>query len=120
MSNLLFLLNYKFAKPNPAFLRLLSSASWFPLLAYSFSVLVWTREIRELQNISYKCSPHVSSHTKAYLTLTSFEKGGDGDGPSECDNKYHSDNTPVVALSTGWFNHKSRCLHNITISGHGG
>ena len=25
----------------------------------------------------------------------------------DCDNKYHSDNTPVVALSTGWFNHKS-------------
>ncbi|KAK7374243.1 hypothetical protein VNO80_07671 [Phaseolus coccineus] len=30
-----------------------------------------------------------------------------------------SDDTPVVALSTGWFNHKSRCLHNITISGNG-
>ncbi|KAK7394789.1 hypothetical protein VNO78_15328 [Psophocarpus tetragonolobus] len=65
---------------------------------------------------TYKCSPPLSSHTKAYLTLNSFEKGGDGNGPSKCDNQYHSDYTPVVALSTGWFNHKSRCLHNITIS----
>lgn len=68
---------------------------------------------------TYKCSPPVSSHTKAYLTLNSFEKGGDGNGPSTCDNKYYSDDTPVVALSTGWFNTKRRCLHNITISGNG-
>ncbi|KAI9110007.1 hypothetical protein K1719_019048 [Acacia pycnantha] len=67
----------------------------------------------------YKCSPPVSDHTKAHLTLNSFEKGGDGGGPSECDNKYHSDEKPVVALSTGWFNHKSRCLHNITITANG-
>ncbi|TKY65469.1 putative ripening-related protein 2 [Spatholobus suberectus] len=67
----------------------------------------------------YECSPLVSSHTKAYLTFNSFEKGGDGGSPSECDNQYHSDDTTVVALSTGWFNfnNKSRCLHNITISG---
>ncbi|KAG2725182.1 hypothetical protein I3760_01G054700 [Carya illinoinensis] len=44
----------------------------------------------------YKCSPPVSSHTKAKLTINSFEKGGDGGGPSECDNKYHSNNTPVT------------------------
>lgn len=68
---------------------------------------------------TYKCSPLVSSHTKAYLTLNSFEKGGDGNGPSACDGKYHSDETPVVALSTGWFNTKRRCLHNITINGNG-
>ncbi|XP_027351366.1 putative ripening-related protein 1 [Abrus precatorius] len=61
----------------------------------------------------------MSTHTKAQLTLNSFEKGGDGGGPSECDNQYHSDDTPVVALSTGWFNHKSRCLNNITISANG-
>ncbi|KAF9613796.1 hypothetical protein IFM89_011965 [Coptis chinensis] len=67
----------------------------------------------------YKCSPPVSSNTKAVLTLNSFEDGGDGGGPSECDNKYHSDDKPVVALSTGWFNHESRCLKNITISGNG-
>ncbi|KAK9273132.1 hypothetical protein L1049_017939 [Liquidambar formosana] len=68
---------------------------------------------------TYTCSPSVSSQTKAHLTINSFEKGGDGGGPSECDNQYHSDNTPVVALSTGWFNKKGRCLHNITISANG-
>jgi len=68
---------------------------------------------------TFKCSPAVSSNTKAQLTLNSFEEGGDGGGPSACDNKYHSDDTPVVALSTGWFNNMSRCLHNVTISANG-
>ncbi|KAJ0052344.1 hypothetical protein Pint_00411 [Pistacia integerrima] len=68
---------------------------------------------------TYKCSPPVSSHTKAWLTLNGFEAGQDGGAPSECDNKYHSDDTPVVALSTGWFNRKSRCLNNITITANG-
>ncbi|PKI38650.1 hypothetical protein CRG98_040960 [Punica granatum] len=48
-----------------------------------------------------------------------FEKGKDGGGPSECDNQYHSDDIPIVALSTGWFNHRSRCHRNITINGNG-
>lgn len=68
---------------------------------------------------TYKCSPQVSKRTKATLTINSFQKGGDGGGPSECDNKFHSDNTPVVALSTGWFNNRKRCLHYITIHGNG-
>ncbi|KAJ4952402.1 hypothetical protein NE237_029234 [Protea cynaroides] len=68
---------------------------------------------------TYQCSPTVSGHTKAVLTLNSFEKGGDGGGPSECDNRYHSDDTPVVALSTGWFKKKRRCFNNITISAYG-
>lgn len=68
---------------------------------------------------TYKCSPPVSSHTKAKLTVNSFEPGGDGGAPSECDNKYHSDKELVVALSTGWFNNKSRCLNYITIYGNG-
>lgn len=68
---------------------------------------------------TYRCSPSVSSHTKATLTLNSFQKGGDGGGPSECDNKYHPDKTPVVALSTGWFNNKKRCKNFITIHGNG-
>ncbi|KAK4418644.1 Kiwellin-1 [Sesamum alatum] len=68
---------------------------------------------------TYKCSPAVSGTTKAVLTINSFEKGGDGGGPSECDNKYHSDDTPVVALSTGWYNGGSRCLKNIIISANG-
>ena len=67
----------------------------------------------------YKCSPPVSSHTKAFLTLNGFQKNEDGGAPSECDNKYHSDDTPVVALSTGWYNKGSRCLNNITITANG-
>ncbi|KAF8413158.1 hypothetical protein HHK36_001133 [Tetracentron sinense] len=68
---------------------------------------------------TYKCSPAVSGRTKATLTINSFEEGGDGGAPSECDNKFHSDDMPVVALSTGWFNKKGRCLNNITIHGNG-
>ncbi|KAK9103599.1 hypothetical protein Sjap_020853 [Stephania japonica] len=67
----------------------------------------------------YKCSPQATSNTKAVLTINSFEKGGDGGGPSECDNQYHSDDTPIVALSTGWFSHRQRCFNNITIHGNG-
>ncbi|KAE8734390.1 putative ripening-related protein 5 [Hibiscus syriacus] len=68
---------------------------------------------------TYKCSPPVSSRTKATLTLNSFQAGGDGGGPSECDNQYHSDDDPVVALSTGWFSDKRRCLKYINIYGNG-
>ena len=68
---------------------------------------------------TYKCSPPVSSQTTTYLTLNSFEDGGDGSGPSKRDNQYYSDDTPVVALSTGWFNNKGRCFNNITISANG-
>ncbi|ESR58310.1 hypothetical protein CICLE_v10023281mg, partial [Citrus x clementina] len=45
---------------------------------------------------TYKCSPPVSSHTKAYLTLNSFEAGRDGGVPSEGDSWHHSDGTSVV------------------------
>ncbi|XVF33350.1 hypothetical protein REPUB_Repub17cG0161000 [Reevesia pubescens] len=68
---------------------------------------------------TYNCSPPVTSHTKAVLTLNSFEKGADGGGPSECDKKFHSDDLKIVALSTGWFNKNKRCFHNITIRGNG-
>ncbi|PKU61133.1 putative ripening-related protein 2 [Dendrobium catenatum] len=67
----------------------------------------------------YHCSPQVTGETKAIMTINSFAKGGDGGGPSECDNKYHSDNEKVVALSTGWYNHGSRCLKNIRINANG-
>ncbi|XP_057496712.1 uncharacterized protein LOC130781525 [Actinidia eriantha] len=67
----------------------------------------------------YRCSPIVSGNTKAVLTLNSFQAGGDGGGPSECDNQYHSDDTPVVALSTGWYNKGRRCLNDIIISANG-
>ncbi|KAG9452636.1 hypothetical protein H6P81_005540 [Aristolochia fimbriata] len=68
---------------------------------------------------TYKCSPPVTRHTKAILTLNSFEKGGDGGAPAACDGKYHSDRTPVVALSTGWFNKGKRCHNKIKISANG-
>ncbi|GAA0165076.1 hypothetical protein LIER_20571 [Lithospermum erythrorhizon] len=68
---------------------------------------------------TYKCSPSVTKNTKAVLTLNSFEKGQDGGGPSECDGKFHSDNKPIVALSTGWYNGGSRCHKYVTISGNG-
>jgi hypothetical protein len=50
----------------------------------------------------FRCSPPVSASTPATLTLNSFEKGKDGGGPSECDNRFHSDKEKVVALSSGW------------------
>ncbi|CAL5196101.1 unnamed protein product [Lathyrus oleraceus] len=68
---------------------------------------------------TFKCSPQVSRHTKATLTLNSFEKGGSGGSASACDNNFHSDNTPVVALSTGWLNNHRRCLKKIVIFGNG-
>jgi hypothetical protein len=64
----------------------------------------------------YRCSPPVTSSTKAMLTLNSFEKGKDGGGPSECDNVFHSDEEKVVALSTGWFSNMARCGHRIKIA----
>jgi hypothetical protein len=43
----------------------------------------------------------MSSQTKAILTLNIFEEGGDGGNKSQCDEEYHSNDTLVVALSTG-------------------
>ncbi|KAK7274478.1 hypothetical protein RIF29_15570 [Crotalaria pallida] len=68
---------------------------------------------------TFKRSPPVTKRTKGILTLNSFEKGGDGGGASACDNKFHKDNKPVVALSTGWFNHGKRCFKHINIFGNG-
>ncbi|KAL3517151.1 hypothetical protein ACH5RR_024053 [Cinchona calisaya] len=64
---------------------------------------------------TFECSPRVSRRTKAVLTLNSFEEGGDGGGASSCDGEFHSDETPVVALSTGWFDNRRRCLSKISI-----
>ncbi|XP_020984860.2 kiwellin-like [Arachis duranensis] len=64
----------------------------------------------------YTCSPPVSSSTKAILTLNGFSEGGDGGAPSECDDQYHQNSEPVVALSTGWFNKVALCLRYITIT----
>ncbi|CAN1174620.1 Putative ripening-related protein 2 [Linum perenne] len=60
------------------------------------------------------------TNAKAMLTINSFEKGGDGGGPSECDGKYHSDDTLIVALSTGPYANGQRCNKFITVSGNGG
>ncbi|XXG63926.1 hypothetical protein AAC387_Pa05g2008 [Persea americana] len=67
----------------------------------------------------YDCSPPITGNTGATMTINSFAKGGDGGGPSECDNQYHSDDELVVALSTGWYNGGSRCLNNIRINANG-
>ncbi|TKY65500.1 ripening-related protein 1 [Spatholobus suberectus] len=50
--------------------------------------------------------------------FTSFEKGGDGVALHNVTTST-IDDTTVMALSTRWFNKKSRCLHNITISANG-
>ncbi|KAG0456958.1 hypothetical protein HPP92_022115 [Vanilla planifolia] len=67
----------------------------------------------------YYCSPPITAETHATMTINSFAKGGDGGGPSECDGRYHSDDEMVVALSTGWYNHGSRCLKKIRIHANG-
>ncbi|PKA53101.1 Putative ripening-related protein 2 [Apostasia shenzhenica] len=68
----------------------------------------------------YSCSPAVTGHqTTATMTVNSFAGGGDGGGPSECDQKYHGDDEMVVALSTGWYEGGSRCSKNIRIEANG-
>ncbi|RYR72287.1 hypothetical protein Ahy_A02g006481 isoform A [Arachis hypogaea] len=48
---------------------------------------------------TYECSPQVTTHTKAYLTLNSFEKDGDGGGP-RCHKKItiHGNGRSVEAM----------------------
>ncbi|CAL5401017.1 unnamed protein product [Camellia sinensis] len=67
----------------------------------------------------YRCSPTVSNQTKGVLTLNPFQGDVDGDGLCECDNEYHSGDTPIAALSTGWYNGGRRCLNYITINANG-
>lgn len=72
------------------------------------------QDVCNIQVFATSYKPHQSN------TYTQqFRKGKDGGGPSKCDNQYHSDDKPIVALSTGWFNNKSRCHNNITISANG-
>ncbi|MCL7036456.1 hypothetical protein MKW94_023664 [Papaver nudicaule] len=68
---------------------------------------------------TFTCSPHPAH--PAILTLNGFERGEDGGGASECDGQFHDNNTPIVALSTGWFkfSNMKRCLKNIAITGNG-
>ncbi|CAI0384118.1 unnamed protein product [Linum tenue] len=53
---------------------------------------------------TYECSPPITEQTKAVLTLNSFE------------NKFHGDGERVVALSSGWFDHRKSCLQRIKIT----
>ncbi|XP_022140319.1 ripening-related protein grip22-like [Momordica charantia] len=68
----------------------------------------------------FKCSPRVTSSTRAILTNNDFSKGGDGGDPSECDGKFHDNSHPIVALSTGWYNGGSRCGRKIRITARNG
>ncbi|KAI6699658.1 hypothetical protein NL676_013982 [Syzygium grande] len=65
---------------------------------------------------TFTCSPPVTSSTPAILTNNDFSQGGDGGDPSECDEQYHDSSELIVALSTGWFNDKSRCEKMIQIT----
>ncbi|KAK3008021.1 LOW QUALITY PROTEIN: hypothetical protein RJ639_014488, partial [Escallonia herrerae] len=65
---------------------------------------------------TYECSP---SQYKGNTPTEQFQKGGYGGGLSECDNQYHSDDTPVVALSTGWYSGGGRCHNHIIVSANG-
>ncbi|KAJ3682265.1 hypothetical protein LUZ60_014838 [Juncus effusus] len=67
-----------------------------------------------------KCSPPVTNNTPGILTLNDFGKSGDGGGATACDGKYHSDDDLIVALSTGWFNNKTRCNMKIKITAKNG
>ncbi|OMO67401.1 Barwin-related endoglucanase [Corchorus capsularis] len=69
---------------------------------------------------TYKCSPPVTSSTKAKLTNNDFSEGGDGGGASSCDGRYHSNSERIVALSTGWFSNGSRCGKMIRITASNG
>ncbi|XP_047052570.1 putative ripening-related protein 2 [Lolium rigidum] len=69
---------------------------------------------------TYRCSPPVTSSTRAVMTLNDFDEGGDGGDPSECDGVFHKNTERVVALSTGWYSGNSRCGRNIRIRANGG
>ncbi|CAK9314390.1 unnamed protein product [Citrullus colocynthis] len=68
----------------------------------------------------YKCSPRVTSSTRAILTNNNFSEGGDGGDPSECDEQFHDNSELIVALSTGWYNGGSRCGKKIRITARNG
>ncbi|KAF5447168.1 hypothetical protein F2P56_032738 [Juglans regia] len=68
----------------------------------------------------FKCSPPVTSSTRALLTNNDFSEGGDGGGASSCDESFHENSERVVALSTGWFDGGSRCGKMIKITASNG
>ncbi|CAI9278007.1 unnamed protein product [Lactuca saligna] len=70
------------------------------------------------QHVSKRLLLGLANITQAPMTISSFEKGGDGGAPSACDGKYHSNSEYIVALSTKWYNHGQRCFDYIDIYYH--
>ncbi|XP_020262178.1 putative ripening-related protein 2 [Asparagus officinalis] len=85
-------------------------------MSWSFLPLALVLAIVSQCSFEATSSPPVTGKTRARMTINSFEKGGDGGGPSECDGRYRSNTEKVVALSTGWYDHGRRCLKHITIN----
>ncbi|KAK9280558.1 hypothetical protein L1049_014251 [Liquidambar formosana] len=69
---------------------------------------------------TYDCSPTITSSTPGKLTNNDFSEGGDGGGPSKCDESYHDNTDLIVALSTGWYDGGSRCGKMIRITASNG
>ncbi|OAY59819.1 hypothetical protein MANES_01G062200v8 [Manihot esculenta] len=98
----------------------------FVVLLATSSVLVDGQKCKPSGNIKGKKPPKGkynqgddSDCCEAGNANLHFEKGGDGGALSKCDGKYHSDDIPVVASSTGWFNNMKRCHKFIKIHGNG-
>ncbi|KAL2457692.1 kiwellin-1-like [Abeliophyllum distichum] len=91
----------------------------FLLIIMIFNLRVDAQSCKPSGKIKGKKPPKGECNQKNDSECFSRRGAGDGGGPSECDNKYHSDDTQVVALSTGWFNNEKRCLKNVTIYGNG-
>ncbi len=68
---------------------------------------------------TFDCSPEVTNNTPATLTVNGFASGEDGGGAASCDGQFHENTEMVVALSTGWFDNKSRCGQNVKITANG-
>ena len=76
-----------------------------------------------VQYTTYACSPPVAAGgtgTAALLTLNSFADGGDGGSAPSCTGRFYDDGQLVVALSTGWFDGRSRCEKDVVIRASGG
>ncbi|KAJ6952696.1 hypothetical protein D5086_033738 [Populus alba] len=48
------------------------------------------------------------------MTFNVFEESGDY--PPCCDEKFHPNDTPAIALSTGRYDNASRCLKHINVT----
>ncbi|KAK1418698.1 hypothetical protein QVD17_27844 [Tagetes erecta] len=77
------------------------------------STIVFLLLISLLVTLFISCT---NAQTPATMTINSFEKGGSGGGPAECDGHYHSDDTLIAALSTRWYNKGQRCFKFININ----